>query len=1351
MLTLPISKSYFDSLNNSITRSQIFSDRTLPFVGVIDTEFSVDDFDLDGIKICLGSNLISANPESLSALSISKEHGSKVLQILKSAQTQALWLGQTVGSGRWAESLVEFVNAIKAFGHPNAVINLSFDLVQVNPDGRVTTRFELTASERAAIAYAQQHSVLLVVAAGNQGGIMSALGQASQAFDNIITVGAATGLSRAPYSSYGDGLTLLANGAGTSAAAARVTKAISQVWAANPNLSYCQIAHILKTTAINLNLPGWDTETGFGLLNLLDAIDLAVSTTPIPKLVLSDCPCPAFEPWVTEGTMLERPAWFGEDVWNTTVNVLAFPFKTAAAAAKFLTDKAGDGIKAALSLVLPDAVGELFNEFIDSIGEKVQGIVEREIQYIKNLPSRVGRTAEDLFSDELWKNFGGWALKNSVNIAELWGIPERAETLADLIKLNTRPLTDREKTLARSVFGNSINLEIVQIDEWSYGSLIAYAVGNDATEPRPFTTFNTINSWWEMDDATLIHELTHVWQYQHGGAIYIPEALGAQQSSGFTGTYPPGIDEGNIPGYRYGGYTELEKRMAHGGKLSGFTYGNNNTPNHEQQATIVEDYYKIKTDGKTSNDQFLPIYAYFVREVSTRSLKDLIPAPYGLVLGTNSPNFLQGNSRNEVIVGLAGNDTIDGGSGDDRMYGGFGNDSYVVNSSKDVIIEYPNEGVDQIRASVSYTLGDNLENLILTGNARSNGTGNALGNTITGNDADNTLLGLDGNDTLNGLGGDDRLEGGPGHDTLIGGEGDDSLVGGAGKDSIDGGGGIDTVSYISSSNSSNLGVSVNLLTNVAFDGIDSLDTLKNIENVTGSRFADRLIGNEKANGILGSDGDDIIEGNAGDDVLFGGAGNDRLIGGDGNDFLDGGTGNDTMLGGNGDDTYLVDSTADTVIDFPGTGIDTVRASVNWDLRRQNPTSPNTNTGLDNLTLIGNARNGTGNELNNIITGNKQDNTLYGMEGNDILYGMEGNDRLIGGDGNDVLDGGTGNDTMLGGNGNDTYLVDSIADTIIDSLGTGTETVIASVNWDLRRQNPTSSNTNTGLDNLTLTGNARNGIGNELNNIIIGNKQDNTLYGMEGNDTLYGRDGNDRLIGGDGSDVLNGGTGNDTMQGGNGDDTYLVDSIADTIIDSLGTGTETVIASVNWDLRRQNPTSPNTKTGIDKLTLTGNARNGTGNELNNTITGNELDNTLYGMEGNDTLYGKGGNDRLIGGNGNDRLVGGDGNDTLLGGLGQDTFVFSSSAEGVDQILDFSMGDKIQIASAGFAGGLAVGTLRASQFSLGSVATTSSQRFIYNTNSGNLLFDADGVGAVFAPQQIATLSDAPMITHNAIVII
>jgi subtilisin family serine protease len=197
-----------------------------PLIGVIDTGFSGNNPDIDYSRIILGSDRIANDDNPLLQPGEGNEHGTHVLGIIAATQNNGIgidgvndkapiWVGRAVDSGKWAESLVEFVDAAKASGKPNAVVNLSLDLTQVNPDGSITTRYEFTPQERAAIEYARQNQVLIVVAAGNDGDVMSILGQASQEFDNIITVGAADGLDRAPYSSYGYGLDILARGGTT--------------------------------------------------------------------------------------------------------------------------------------------------------------------------------------------------------------------------------------------------------------------------------------------------------------------------------------------------------------------------------------------------------------------------------------------------------------------------------------------------------------------------------------------------------------------------------------------------------------------------------------------------------------------------------------------------------------------------------------------------------------------------------------------------------------------------------------------------------------------------------------------------------------------------------------------------------------------------------------------------------------------------------------------------------------------------------------------------------------------------------------------------------------------------------
>lgn len=181
---------------------------------------------------------------------------------------------------------------------------------------------------------------------------------------------------------------------------------------------------------------------------------------------------------------------------------------------------------------------------------------------------------------------------------------------------------------------------------------------------------------------------------------------------------------------------------------------------------------------------------------------------------------------------------------------------------------------------------------------------------------------------------------------------------------------------------------------------------------------------------------------------------------------------------------------------------------------------------------------------------------------------------------------------------------------------------------------------------------------------------------------------------------------------------------DQTIESAGAGNDIVGSSLSWTL------AANVE---DLLLFDVGDINGTGNALNNYLQGNTTDNILKGGGGNDNINGQGGNDTLIGQAGVDQLQ---------GGIGADKFVFNSTSEGVDTILNYEVsvvGETIQVSKAGFGGGLTLGTLAASQFVIGSAAVDSSDRFIYNSGTGALSFDANGNGTG-GLTQFATLSSS-----------
>lgn len=137
--------------------------------------------------------------------------------------------------------------------------------------------------------------------------------------------------------------------------------------------------------------------------------------------------------------------------------------------------------------------------------------------------------------------------------------------------------------------------------------------------------------------------------------------------------------------------------------------------------------------------------------------------------GTSAING-SGNALNNLLTGNNAANTLDGGGGADTLVGSAGNDSYVVGTG-DTVSEAASGGTDTVQSSITWTLGNEFENLTLTGAGVINGTGNTLGNVLTGNGANNTLTGNAGNDTLDGAAGSDILIGGVGNDSYVLGRG----------------------------------------------------------------------------------------------------------------------------------------------------------------------------------------------------------------------------------------------------------------------------------------------------------------------------------------------------------------------------------------------------------------------------------------------------------------------------------------------------------------------------------------------------------------------------------------------------
>lgn len=241
-------------------------------------------------------------------------------------------------------------------------------------------------------------------------------------------------------------------------------------------------------------------------------------------------------------------------------------------------------------------------------------------------------------------------------------------------------------------------------------------------------------------------------------------------------------------------------------------------------------------------------------------------------LGNIRANWIYGNNFSNDIKGGLGADIVNGMGGDDFLYGnddsaadtldgGDGNDDYFVGLG-DVVRETRADfgAADRVISSVNFTLGDFVEDLVLSGTAKS-GTGNNLKNTVQGTDLENFLYGGGDNDTLFGKGGNDIIAGGTGADDMRGGRGNDSYF-------VDNAG--DTVSESAELNSRDVLFSSASTYSLALGvEIEELHLLSGAEILNGNELANRIVGNSAANTLRGQFGDDTILGGGGRDSLFG--------------------------------------------------------------------------------------------------------------------------------------------------------------------------------------------------------------------------------------------------------------------------------------------------------------------------------------------------------------------------------------------------------------------------------------------------------------------------------------------------
>ena len=660
----------------------------------------------------------------------------------------------------------------------------------------------------------------------------------------------------------------------------------------------------------------------------------------------------------------------------------------------------------------------------------------------------------------------------------------------------------------------------------------------------------------------------------------------------------------------------------------------------------------------------------------------------GSNIDSNSDNIMVGDASNNIFYGLFGNDQIfgdlgddtlnggdgadylDGSLGADLMIGGTGDDTYIVDDANDKITEKFNEGIDTVETrGINYSLGANIENLILTGGLIS-ATGNGLNNSITSNYANNIINGGAGDDFISIEYIDNRSSGYK--NTLTGGRGNDTFISmgcstdlyifnrGDGQDIIEDYEfyeddedfydskrlTIDRIKFgagISANNLSFSQINYDLIIQIkdpnaasANDQITVKDWFYQESNqIEILQFSDgaQLTANqvtELSRTIYGTENSDTLKGSNSDNTIFGFGGNDTITDIYGNDTIDGGAGDDIIL-----DQII------NIINF-------------YD------TPP-----INNNFISG----GDGNDI--ITTSNRSNDRLNGNDGNDTITDLGGNDTIQGGAGDDII---TDKDTYI-----DQYTDIKSFFASINLLmgGEGNDRIYFSYN-----------------SNNTLDGGAGDDIIQKTDGYGAGSeKNKNTFIGGLGNDTLISDGTADTYIfnRGDGQDVIfdevdpdkiyiNASAGQDQIRFGTGitsSDLSISrnnDSLIIKIQDPNHAASNDQITIQNWFSEKKYHIGEKlyqieTLKFADGAQLTANqltelSRTIYGTENSDTLDGSKSDNLIFGFDGNDNITDPGGNDTIDGGAGNDIIVDqgaitGRGPDTnlLRGGEGNDTITFS----------------------------------------------------------------------------------------------
>jgi hypothetical protein len=271
--------------------------------------------------------------------------------------------------------------------------------------------------------------------------------------------------------------------------------------------------------------------------------------------------------------------WDGaKHVGSWAVDWLGKAGSAVIAAIKWIGPKAWDIIKEIGTFLWEklSLLGELAWDFVSLLPTRVVGLV---VEQWASVTSALTRLIAGIGGGITWKwikqaliDAAFWAFDLLVQALEVTGIVDALQLIWGMI-FHTRELTEGEIKASKEVHGEHlIPYAKTRVDQHSYlvrlGKWVNQLFGDKSATERAITTFHIIHSPEVLDIETAVHELTHVAQYEHVGAVYMPQALHGQLSE---------------MGYDYG---DLGQARTDGKHYKDF--------NREQQAQIAEDYYLIK-------------------------------------------------------------------------------------------------------------------------------------------------------------------------------------------------------------------------------------------------------------------------------------------------------------------------------------------------------------------------------------------------------------------------------------------------------------------------------------------------------------------------------------------------------------------------------------------------------------------------------------------------------------------------------------------------------------------------------------------------------------------------------------